>query len=73
LRGEASFFDAFARDSAKEEKIVAFLALLELIKMKRIKIWQERLFGEILMRISNDENKDDGTEDFGDTAQKITV
>jgi segregation and condensation protein A len=41
------FAELFADDSTLMELIVTFLALLELIRLRRVRVAQERLFGEI--------------------------
>ncbi len=44
---EIMFSSLFSGNSTKYELIITFLALLELVKMKRIIILQHRLFGDI--------------------------
>jgi segregation and condensation protein A len=41
------FLELFARQSTKAEMILAFLALLELIRLKRVRVYQRGLFGGI--------------------------
>jgi len=41
------FGDVFARATSRTEIVVTFLALLELIRLKRLKVVQETAFGEI--------------------------
>ncbi len=41
------FVDLFAEDVTRGEMIVTFLALLELIRLRRVRVVQEALFGEI--------------------------
>jgi len=41
------FVDLFKEDATVVEVIVTFLAILELIRLRRIRVVQERLFGEI--------------------------
>ena len=43
-------FSIFRENAGKMEKVVTFLALLELIKQKEVQIMQERNFGEILIQ-----------------------
>ncbi len=43
------FSEIFREDTSKIEIVVTFLALLELIKLKEIKISQEKAFGEIVL------------------------
>ena len=45
-----AFDEIFAAGARKMEKVVTFLALLELIKVKAIAISQESLFGKIILR-----------------------
>ena len=47
--GQTAFHTIFRENSGKMEKVVTFLALLELIKQKEVQITQERNFGEILI------------------------
>lgn len=48
--GTTAFHTIFRENAGKMEKVVTFLALLELIKQKEVQISQERNFGEILIR-----------------------
>lgn len=48
-RGQVSFNRLLARAASRVEIIVAFLAVLELIKRRRIDVQQERAFGEIII------------------------
>jgi segregation and condensation protein A len=41
------FIEVFASQETKEQMIVTFLALLELIRLKRVKVYQRALFGPI--------------------------
>ena len=41
------FVDLFATEATKADMIVTFLALLELIRLKRVKVYQRGLFGAI--------------------------
>jgi segregation and condensation protein A len=41
------FSELFARASSRTEIVVLFLALLELIRLKRLKVRQDEAFGEI--------------------------
>ena len=47
--GKTAFHTIFRQNAGKMEKVVTFLALLELIKQKEVQITQERNFGEILI------------------------
>ena len=49
-RGTTAFRSIFRETAGKMEKVVTFLALLELIKQKEVQISQEKNFGEILIR-----------------------
>ena len=46
---QTAFHSIFRTDAGKMEKVVTFLALLELIKQKEVQITQEKNFGEILI------------------------
>jgi segregation and condensation protein A len=48
-RAELLFSELFERASSRTEIVVTFLALLELIRLKRLKVRQESPFGEILV------------------------
>jgi segregation and condensation protein A len=41
------FLELFAAQETKADMIVTFLALLELIRLKRIKVYQRGMFGPI--------------------------
>lgn len=49
LHKNISFNKIFQKQASKNEIVVTFLAMLELIKMKQIKICQEKLFDEIII------------------------
>jgi segregation and condensation protein A len=44
-----SFFSLFSSDVTKLEVIVTFLAILELIRLRRLKVRQPRPFAEIMV------------------------
>ena len=46
-RAELVFRDLFAQATSRGEVVVTFLALLELIRLKRLKVRQDKAFGEI--------------------------
>ena len=46
---KTAFHTIFRKNAGKMERVVTFLALLELIKQKEVKITQEKNFGEILI------------------------
>jgi segregation and condensation protein A len=48
-RGRVSFNRLLAHATSRVEIIVAFLAVLELIKRQRVDVQQERVFGEIII------------------------
>lgn len=48
-QGKTTFHRIFRAEAGKMEKVVTFLALLELIKQKEVQITQEKTFGEILI------------------------
>lgn len=47
--GSISFFEIFDDDTVKIEKIITFLAMLELIKLNELIISQTDVFGEIIL------------------------
>ncbi len=49
LRGSVNFFEIFENDSSKNEIVVTFLAMLELIKAKVIMAEQSDLFDDIII------------------------
>ncbi|WP_313528916.1 segregation and condensation protein A [Anaerotignum sp.] len=49
LQPKATFFSIFRENARKMEKVVTFLALLELIKRKEVQISQVMTFGEIMI------------------------
>ncbi len=51
---ELVFFEIFAEDSSKSEKITTFLAVLELIKIKEIFVEQKNNFGDIIIKGNNE-------------------
>ncbi len=48
--GKTSFRSIFRENAGKMERVVTFLALLELIKQKEVRITQEETFGDILIQ-----------------------
>ncbi len=48
--GEVEFMSLFAGDAIKEVIIITFLALLELVKMRMIKVYQRKAFRPIRIR-----------------------
>ena len=51
LKKEFKFVDAFKRDASKSEIVVTFLAVLELIKIKKINVKQKNNFDDILISL----------------------
>lgn len=49
-RGEFRFFDLITKPNSVLDIVCAFLAVLEMVKSHRIKVYQNRVFGEILLR-----------------------
>jgi segregation and condensation protein A len=49
-RGECSFADLVARRGSVMDVVCAFLALLEAVKLRMITVYQNRMFGDILIR-----------------------
>ncbi|MDR2184268.1 MAG: segregation/condensation protein A [Treponema sp.] len=49
-RGECSFTDLMVRNGSVMDIVCAFLALLEAVKMRMVTIFQNRMFGDILIR-----------------------
>lgn len=47
---DVPFTSLFAEAASRTEIVVTFLALLELIRMKQLRVLQEQTFGEILIR-----------------------
>jgi segregation and condensation protein A len=65
------FREVFSERPTRAEVIASFLALLELAKLKRIKIVQEKVYGEILIErsFSPDDFFDITSIDFDETAK----
>jgi segregation and condensation protein A len=59
-----SFAELFSKATSRDEILVTFLAMLELVRLKEIRIYQSKRFGEILLyRIAGEagqERNDDG-------------
>ena len=49
-RGECHFTDLIIRTSSILDKVCAFLALLEVVKQRMVLIFQNRMFGDILIK-----------------------
>jgi segregation and condensation protein A len=52
-----NFGDLFQLNSSRAEKIVSFLALLELIRLRLIQVRQRKPFGDIVLRINTQDEK----------------
>ena len=52
-KGEFAFTDILINPESIMEIVCAFLAILESVKMKMILVYQNRLFGDILIRALN--------------------
>ncbi len=65
LTPKVKFYEMFSDDTTKEEILVTFLALLELIRRHSAAVEQDDAFGEIV--ISAGENLDDSGDESGDT------
>ena len=59
--GNISFNSMFSHKTTKEEIITTFMAMLELIKIKRIIVYQTSIFSPIYLKI-NDENVNENIE-----------
>ncbi len=58
-RGRMRFDEAFSQAPTKEEVVTLFLALLELLKLGKMHIQQEGVYGEILLMPGRYETKDE--------------
>lgn len=67
--GGIRFRDLFTRGGSRLEVVVTFLALLELMRRRRAEVFQDGLFGEILIRRASaaaaavDDDEDEETEE----------
>ena len=61
-RGECSFTDLISHRGSLMDKICAFLALLEAAKARMILVYQNRMFGDILIRCREETTADTGGE-----------
>ncbi|SCG83338.1 segregation and condensation protein A [Proteiniborus sp. DW1] len=50
---KVKFNELFKEDSTKNRVVVIFLSILELIKLKKIKVVQEKNFGDIVIKSNN--------------------
>jgi segregation and condensation protein A len=51
-RGKVVFQELFAGASSRLEVVVTFLAMLELVKIRAVKIWQEEMAGPIVIALA---------------------
>jgi segregation and condensation protein A len=58
-RGECSFADLVARRGSVMDVVCAFLALLEAVKLRMVTVYQNRMFGDILIRPTNEAQSTD--------------
>jgi segregation and condensation protein A len=49
-KGECSFTDLVVRNGSIMDIVCAFLALLEAVKLRTVIVFQNRMFGDILIR-----------------------
>ena len=58
IHPKISFFEFFGPGSSREEMVVTFLALLELVKMSHVVVEQADLYGDILISLKVSEKKE---------------
>lgn len=56
------FYEMFSRDTTREEILVTFLALLELIRRHNVSVEQDDIFGEIYISAENMTDEDESGE-----------
>jgi segregation and condensation protein A len=61
-KGEFAFTDILINPESIMEIVCAFLAILESVKMKMILVYQNKLFGDILIRSTNYKEDKNGSE-----------
>jgi len=64
--GRARFFDLLTEAQSRIEVMVTFLAVLELVKQRRVTAMQERLFADILIEPLGDWIKDDAVQIYSE-------
>ncbi|MBI3242834.1 MAG: segregation/condensation protein A [Chloroflexi bacterium] len=64
--GNARFFDLLAEAKSRVEVMVTFLAILELVKQRRVTALQEKLFGDIVVEPVGDWINDDAIEIYSE-------
>ena len=65
-QGRARFFDLLAEAQSRVEIMVTFLAILELVKQRRVAAFQEKVFGDILVEPLGDWVNDDSIQIYSD-------
>ena len=60
-KGECSFTDLIARRGSLMDTICAFLALLEVVKAGTVTVYQNRMFGDIMIRKTKNNGVSNGT------------
>lgn len=58
---KVSFYRMFRKGSSKNEKVVTFLALLELIKLKKVSFSQNEIFGDIEITLYKEKEENNET------------
>lgn len=63
------FYEMFSGDSSKEEVLVTFLALLELIRRNSVAVEQDNIFGEIIISVKENADFDviNDKNEYGDS------
>lgn len=64
--GRARFFDLLKESESRMEVIVTFLAVLELVKQRRVNAVQEKLFGDIVIEPIGDWVNDDSIQIYSE-------
>lgn len=60
VRSEFNFFEIITKPDSPLDVVCAFLAVLEMVKSRRVAVFQNRLFGDILIRArGSDEGRTD--------------
>lgn len=63
---KVKFYDMFSEDTTREEILVTFLALLELIRRHSALVEQDDIFGEIVISAGENIDSDEGGEKYED-------
>jgi segregation and condensation protein A len=64
--GRARFFDLLAESQSRIEIMITFLAILELVKQRRVAAFQEKVFGDILVEPLGDWVNDDSIQIYSE-------